>query len=247
MVVEDLHVSYARPAAGVRGLLSSLRRRSGGGRASARRVHAVRGVSLTAYRGDVVGVVGGNGAGKSTLLRAVAGLVPPDRGRVYARRRPALLGVNPGLVGDLSGEHNIVLGCTALGMSIREAREHLDEVADFADLGDALRRPLRTYSTGQAQRLRFAISTAGAHEVLLVDEALAAGDAAFRSRSVRRLAELRDRAATVFLVSHSLSAIRESCERAVWLHDGAVRMDDRVGPVLAAYRAHQRAEADEDS
>ena len=263
LIVDDLHVSYRVPlaapppdrdhrdrrapaaAAGPSGpsprplgaLARLLRGGAGGGM---RDVPAVRGVSLRAYRGESIGVIGTNGSGKTTLLRAIAGLVPPDRGRVYVRTRPALLGVNPGLLGELTGQRNIFLGCAALGMSPRQVRERLGDVAEFAGLGEALERPLRTYSTGQAQRLRFAVTTTAGHDVLLIDEALAAGDAEFRRRSAERLARLRAEAGTVLLVSHALEQIVESCQRAVWLERGTVVMDGEAGAVVAAYREHEQ-------
>ncbi|MBY8889259.1 ABC transporter ATP-binding protein [Streptomyces sp. PTM05] len=242
VLVDDLHVTYRVPMAGGRrgGAPGAVWRMLHGERgAGTRTVRAVRGVSLMTRRGDVIGVIGRNGSGKSTLLRAIAGLLPPDAGRVYVRERPSLLGVDPGLMGDLSGERNIVLGCLAMGMSARQVRDAFAGIAEFAGLGEALDRPLRTYSTGMAQRLRFAITTAAPHEVLLIDEALATGDAEFRHRSARRLEEMRAEAGTVFLVSHSLAAIEESCGRAVWMEAGRVRMDGGVPEVLAAYRENE--------
>lgn len=235
VVIDDLHIVYRsdlpRPVAGgapaaLLGLLTGRRR------TTVREVHAVRGVSLVARRGEAIGVIGANGSGKSSLLRAIASLLPPERGQVYTRGRPALLGVNPGLMGDLSGERNIVLGCLAMGMSGQQVREKFDEVAGFAGLGEALDRPLRTYSTGMMQRLRFAITTVVPHDVLLIDEALATGDAEFRRRSTERLADLRAKAGTVFLVSHSPSAVEESCNRAIWLEDGRIRLDGSPADVF---------------
>jgi teichoic acid transport system ATP-binding protein len=239
VVIDGLHIVYRsdlpRPTAGgapaaLLGLLT------GRHRTVVREVHAVRGISLVARRGEAIGVIGANGSGKSSLLRAIAGLLPPEQGRVYTRGHPALLGVNPGLMSDLSGERNIVLGCLAMGLTRQQAREKYDEVMEFAGLGEAIDRPLRTYSTGMTQRLRFAITTVIPHDVLLIDEALATGDAEFRRRSAGRLAELRAEAGCVFLVSHSLSAVEESCNRVVWLEDGRVRMDGRPSDVLGAYR-----------
>ncbi|MEU6497125.1 ATP-binding cassette domain-containing protein [Streptomyces sp. NPDC046984] len=239
VVIDDLHIVYRsrtpRPGGGcAAGALRELlaRRR----RPVAREVHAVRGISLVVREGESIGVIGANGSGKSSLLRAIAGTLPPQRGRVYTRGHPALLGVNPGLMSDLSGERNIVLGCLAMGMSGQQVREKFNEVVELANLGDALDRPLGTYSTGMMQRLRFAITTAVPHDVLLIDEALATGDAVFRRRSAERMAELRDQAATVFLVSHSLSTIQDGCNRAIWVEDGRVRMIGNPAEVLAHYR-----------
>jgi teichoic acid transport system ATP-binding protein len=241
VVVDDLHVIYrvyggAQPrdvaGAGIGRVLG----RGGGRRPALRQVNAIRGISMVACRGDVIGVVGANGAGKSTLLRAIAGLQPPSRGRVYARGRPCLMGVQAALMKDLTGARNIVLGCLAMGMTPRQVDETYDAVVEFSGLGRFIDLPMRAYSTGMAQRLRFAIATTIPHDVMLIDEALATGDAAFRRRSAERLAELREQAATVFLVSHGLETISETCNRAIWLDDGQVRMDGSPAAVIAAYR-----------
>ncbi|WP_017594868.1 ABC transporter ATP-binding protein [Nocardiopsis potens] len=244
VIVDDLHVVYrVRGAAGRAGgggpaaLLRALTRRKGAG---AREVHAVRGVSFTARRGEAIGLIGSNGSGKSTLLRAIAGLLPPESGRVYTDGQPSLLGVNAALMNDLSGERNVVLGCLAMGMAPAEVRERYDGIVDFSginDKGDFISLPMRTYSSGMAARLRFAIAAARDHDVLLIDEALATGDRAFRRRSEKRIKELREKAGTVFLVSHSNKSIRDTCDRAVWLERGELVMDGPAGEVVDAYEA----------
>ncbi len=201
-------------------------------------VHAVRGVSFTAYTGDAIGLLGSNGSGKSTLLRAIAGLTPPTSGAVYASAQPTLLGVNAALLKKVSGHRNIVLGCLALGMTRREIRQKYRQIVEMSTLtGDDLARPMQTYSSGQQAKLRFAIACSTAAEILLIDEALATGDAAFRARSEKRIRELREAAGTVFLVSHSLSAIRNSCNRAIWIDKGILRADGDVEEVVQAYEA----------
>ncbi len=142
---------------------------------------------------------------------------------------------------DLTGARNIVLGCLAMGMTREQARERFDEIVEFSGLGRYIDLPMRAYSTGMAQRLRFAIATAMDHDVLLVDEALATGDAEFRRRSAERMAGLRERAHTVVLVSHSLDAILAGCNRVVWLDEGRVRMDGEPEAVVGAYREAEEA------
>ncbi len=237
VVVEDLHVIYRVHGAGEMGtatsaLMRTLRRQR---RPSVREIHAVRGVSLIARRGDAIGVIGRNGSGKSTLLRAIAGLLPPDRGHVFTEGQPSLLGVNAALVTDLTGERNVMLGCLAMGMSPEEVRRKYDDIVEFSGIGDFIELPMRTYSSGMAARLRFAIAAAKTHEVLLIDEALATGDKEFRRRSRQRMHELRDEAGTVFLVSHSLDVILETCNRAVWLDQGQIRAQGDAESVVAAY------------
>jgi len=234
VVVDDLHVDYEVHGAGrASSPVTALKRMVTGSSGGApRKIHAVRGVSFAAYEGDAIGLIGSNGSGKSTLLRAIAGLIPPARGSVYTKRQPALLGVNAVLLNDLSGEQNVVLGCLAMGMRRSEVRARVAEIIEFSginDRGDFSSLPMRTYSSGMAARLRFAIAAAKSHDVLLIDEALATGDQQFLSRSEKRVQELRAGAGTVFLVSHELDTIRHSCERTIWLENGKIRMD---GPTL---------------
>lgn len=206
-----------------------------------REVHAVRGVSFVAYRGEAIGLIGSNGSGKSTLLRAIAGLLPTDRGAMYTRGQPSLLGVNAALLNDLSGERNTILGCLAMGMSKAEARRITPEIIDFSGInerGDFASLPMATYSSGMQARLRFAIAAAKQHDVLLIDEALATGDARFRRRSEDRVRELREQAGTVFLVSHSLETIRETCARTIWLESGVIRADGETNAVVEEYEAY---------
>lgn len=238
VVVHDLHVVYRVARGGGGGnaaasLLQIIQRRP---RQHVTEVHAVRGLTFTAYRGEAIGVVGRNGSGKSTLLRAIAGLVPPSSGAVYTDGQPSLLGVNAALMNALSGERNVVLGCLAMGMTPAEVVAKYDEIVAFADIADeAIERQMNTYSSGMAARLRFAIASAKTHDVLLVDEALATGDASFRRRSDERIKELRDAAGTVFLVSHNLGVIRSTCQRALWVEEGKLLMDGPANEVVDAY------------
>jgi teichoic acid transport system ATP-binding protein len=221
-------------------------------RPSVREVHAIRGISFVANRGDAVGVIGRNGSGKSTLLRAIAGLLPAEKGAVYTDGHGALLGVNAALLDDLTGERNVVLGCLAMGMTRQEIKERYPEIVEFSGIGDFISLPMRTYSTGMGSRLRFAIASAKNHDILLVDEALATGDAEFRVKSHRRIDELRKEAGTVFLVAHNLSEIEETCNRVIWLEKGRiVRAGEDVPGIIDAYldatggepRVRERAKA----
>src|SRR6516165_258288 len=197
VVVDDLHIVYrVYGAGGDRGtaataLLRILGRKS---RGSIREVHAIRGVSFVAYRGDAVGVIGRNGSGKSTLLRAIAGLLPAEEGMVYTQGPAALLGVNAALLERLTGQKNVILGCLAMGMSPQAVKEAYPSIVDFSGVGDFINLAMKTYSTGMGSRLRFAIASAKDQDILLVDEALATGDAEFRVKSHQRIDELREHA-----------------------------------------------------
>ncbi len=200
-----------------------------------REVHAVRDVSLSARPGEAVALIGRNGSGKSTLLRVIAGLLPPTSGAVYARSVPVLLGVAAALQPELSGRRNVYLGGTALGISRRELSQRCDEIVEFAELEEFIDMPLRAYSSGMKARLQFAIASAVTPDVLLIDEALAVGDAEFRGKSGARIRQLLDSAGTVFLVSHSTSILREVCSRGIWLDRGAVRLEGPIDEVVVAY------------
>ena len=202
-------------------------------------VEAVRGVSFVARQGESIGVVGKNGAGKSTLLRAMAGLMPYSGGAVYAKGQCALLGVNAALLTSLTGERNIMLGGLALGLTRAQVKAKMPEIAQFADIGDFIDLPMNAYSSGMAARLRFAISTAKVPDILMIDEALSTGDAAFQRRSRDKIMEVQARAGTVFLVSHSAKAITTLCERALWLDKGELIMD---GPAEAVVEAYNQAD-----
>jgi teichoic acid transport system ATP-binding protein len=150
------------------------------------------------------------------------------------------------MMNDLTGERNVILGCLAMGMSRKEARDGYDGIMEFSginDRDDFGSLPMRTYSSGMAARLRFSIASVKAHDVLLIDEALATGDARFRKRSEDRIRELRREAGTVFLVSHSDSAIRDTCDRTIWLESGVIRQDGPTEEVLAAYQEFSRRPA----
>ncbi|WP_394194653.1 ABC transporter ATP-binding protein [Microbacterium foliorum] len=237
MIADDVHVNYRVYAAGKRMTareslmsLSSIR----GGR-DLQTVPALRGVSFTASEGESIGVVGHNGSGKSTLFRAMSGLIPPSEGAIFARERPVLLGVNAALVPELSGENNIRLGLLAMGFAPDEAAAQVDEIADFAELNDFIYHPMRTYSSGMAARLRFAIASARAHSILLIDEALSVGDRRFRAKSEKRINELRDSAGLVMIVSHSVGSLKETCERVLWVHKGELVADGPADDVISEY------------
>jgi teichoic acid transport system ATP-binding protein len=241
VVVDDLHVVYrvfgskSDKGTAATALWRMLRRQR---RPSVREVHAIRGVSFVANRGDAVGVIGRNGSGKSTLLRAIAGLLPPEQGVVYTTGHASLLGVNAALLDDLTGERNVVVCGLAMGMTPREVKDKYQNIVDFSGVGDFINLPMRAYSTGMGSRLRFAIASARSHEVLLIDEALVTGDAEFRVRSRQRIEELRAQAGTVFIVAHSMAQIEETCNRVIWLEKGQiVRAGDDVPGIIDAYLA----------
>lgn len=204
-------------------------------------IHAIRGVSFTAYHGESIGLIGTNGSGKSTLLKAIAGVLQPAQGEIYVSGTSSLLGVSAVLIPELTGARNVEIGGMALGLSKKQVAERFDEIAEFAGIGDAINLPMRTYSAGMGARLRFAISTAATPDILMIDEALATGDASFRERSGQRIDEIRGTAGTVFVVAHSLATIKRMCTRVIWLDKGQIIMDGDPQEVTAAYRAHTKS------
>lgn len=232
VVVDDLHVRYRVFASGKaekRGIRRVPKTRG------MREVHALKGISFAVYEGESIGVIGHNGSGKSTLLRTIAGLTPASEGNVYASAQPALLGVNAALLNNLSGDKNVRLGALALGYSKAELDEKADQIIDFSGLGEFRDLPMRTYSSGMAARLRFSIAIAKTQQILLIDEALAVGDRAFRKRSEQRIRDMRSEAGTVFLVSHSIKSILDTCTRVLWIDHGNLKMDGDPEEVCAAY------------
>ncbi|WP_312892793.1 ABC transporter ATP-binding protein [Allostreptomyces psammosilenae] len=247
MVADDVHIYYrvyggARSRGSAANALRRMVTRKGG--PSVRVVRAVKGVTFTAYRGEAIGLIGTNGSGKSTLLRAVAGLLPVEKGAIYTDGQPSLLGVNAALMNDLTGERNIALGGLAMGMTPEQVKARTQAIIDFSginDNDDFASLPMRTYSSGMAARLRFSIAAAKSHDVLLIDEALATGDARFQKRSEERIRELRKEAGTVFLVSHNNKSIRDTCDRVIWLEQGLLRLDGPTDEVLKEYEAYTKA------
>jgi teichoic acid transport system ATP-binding protein len=226
----DVHVRYSIRSG--RPLLRDLLR---GNRPAVTTVDAVRGVTLEVAVGECVGIVGPNGSGKTTLLQAMTGVLPLSSGALRVRSLPTFLGVKAALRPRMTGRANIRIGLLAQGLRRYEVEARLDDVIQFTDLGPSIDLPMETYSSGMRARLHFAIATALTPEILLVDEALAVGDRAFREKSARRLEEHRSAAGTVLLVSHNLNEIRRSCERVVWLDQGRMVLDGPTDEVLGAY------------
>ena len=200
------------------------------------RFFALRGVSFRLEAGESMAVVGRNGAGKSTLLSLVAGLARPDSGRVTVEGRvAALLELGSGFHPDLTGLENLRLNASLLGLSRQRTEEVSGAIARFADIGDFLREPLRTYSTGMIMRLAFAIAVHVDPDILIIDEVLAVGDLPFQAKCLERIRQFRAEGKTLLFVSHATALVREICSRALWLEHGQVVMDGSAAEVLEAY------------
>lgn len=201
-------------------------------------------VCLDLPHGSSLGVIGANGAGKSTLLQIIAGTLQPSVGqRAVAGRIGALLELGAGFNPEFTGAENAHLACVVMGMTPREAQSILPQIQAFADIGAAWHRPVKTYSSGMFVRLAFAVSTAIEPDILIIDEALSVGDAAFARKSFDRIMALRERGVTLIFCTHALYQAEMLCEQAVWLDQGRVASRGRAADVVARYNDHLKAQA----
>jgi ABC-type polysaccharide/polyol phosphate transport system ATPase subunit len=201
-----------------------------------REIHAVKDVSFEVDHGVVLGVVGANGAGKSTLMRMIGGIMPPSEGRITVEGRVStLLALGVGFNRKLSGRDNVILGGLAAGLSREQMEAKYDEIVAFAELGDFMDMPMRTYSSGMFGRLAFSVAVNMEPDILLIDEALSVGDARFRRRSARKMRQLCRQDRTVVLVSHALGTVKELCDKAIWLDHGELKMWADAEAVVDAY------------
>nr|WP_297172734.1 ABC transporter ATP-binding protein [uncultured Agathobaculum sp.] len=199
---------------------------------------ALKNISFEIEKGEVVGIIGHNGAGKSTLLKVISGILKPTDGEIKVNGNIVpMLELGSGFDHDLTGRENIFLNGAILGYSEQYLKEKYDEIVDFSELGKFIDIPIRNYSSGMLMRLAFSIATVVQPEILIVDEILAVGDAAFQEKSKSRMYELMGGGTTVLFVSHSLEQIREMCDRVIWLDHGAVRMIGDAEKVCASYQS----------
>jgi lipopolysaccharide transport system ATP-binding protein len=197
---------------------------------------ALNDVSFELKRGSTIGIIGRNGSGKSTLLRLIAGILPPDHGKIMIRGRVgALISLGAGFHPHLSGRENIFMNGVILGMSRQEISKKLDSIIDFAELGDFIDAPVSTYSSGMTVRLGFSIASHGEPDVLLVDEVLAVGDLRFALKCHRRMSEFRRNGGSTLMVTHSNQAIRNMCKEAIWLDRGIIKASGSANDVCNSY------------
>lgn len=252
VVVDNVEMTYRLSSPAPKRQSADGRERTGRGvgrlrrPASSVKVHALAPLSFVAEQGEAIGVIGLNGSGKSTLMNLLCGKLQPTAGAVYASSTPTMLGVSAALVPDLSGAQNIMLGCLALGMNHAQIRAKYESILELSGLEGAIDLPMRSYSSGMASRLRFAIATAIDPEILIIDEALNTGDDEFRDRTKRRMDELREQAGCVFLVSHSLKTIQDLCTRVIWLDKGDLLFDGDPAVALSWYRRYTKELANKD-
>jgi ABC-type polysaccharide/polyol phosphate transport system ATPase subunit len=197
---------------------------------------ALRDINAYIPAGESVAIVGGNGAGKSTLLGIIAGVIAPSSGSVTRTGRiSALLELGTGFHPDLTGRENIVLNASLLGLTRAEVNAKFDSIVAFSEMERFLDEPLRTYSSGMMARLAFATAIHVDPEIVVLDEVMAVGDAAFQTKCVHRVKQMADSGATMLVVSHQITLVETMCSRALWLDKGRLRLDATVGEVAAAY------------
>lgn len=204
---------------------------------------AVKDVSLEVPEGTTFGLIGRNGSGKSTLLKMLARILVPDKGRVVMNGRVAsLLEVGSGFHPELSGRENIYLNGSILGMSKKEIDGKFDDIVDFSEVRRFIDQPVKNYSSGMYVRLGFSVAVHVRPDILVVDEVLAVGDAGFQAKSRKRFAELKGDGRTIILVSHSMSQVRELCDRVAWIDQGSLRAIGEPARVIADYLASVEGE-----
>ncbi len=206
---------------------------------------ALNGVTLNIYPGESVGIVGDNGAGKSTLLKMITGVTFPDEGSVTVKGKvAALLELTAGFSNEMTGRENIYLKGYILGLEDSYIKEIEERIIDFAQLGDYIDQPVRTYSSGMKMRLGFAINVNIEPQILVVDEALAVGDASFKKKCKAKINDIIKSGTTVLFVSHSADSVKEICKRAVYLKKGQVVFDGPTEDTLKVYKEAKAAEAE---
>lgn len=236
ITVEDVRMSYARHRNQILGPIGEILRESFGLRPDPNRRVVLDGINFALVRGERMGIVGGNGAGKTTLLKIVAGLLRPDSGQVRVNGRlTAILALGLGVHPDFTGRESILFGGLLLGASRRNIESHLEDIVSFSGLAEFIDQPIRTYSSGMRARLYVSTALSMQPDVLVVDEALSTGDAAFADKCKRRVHEIARSGATTIFVSHNTQQMIEVCTRGLFLRHGRIDADGPIDPVVSRY------------
>lgn len=238
--VKDVHIRYKTvQAEAIKKSIFSLRK------SRVEEHEAVKGVTFTIHKGEIVGLIGKNGSGKSTMLRSIAGIFSPDEGTIdIGDNSVSLMAIGVGFNNELTGKENIYLSGLLLGFTEEQINEKYSEIVKFSELGKFIHAPVRTYSSGMHSKLAFAITAIMETDIMLVDEVLSVGDLKFKRKSFKKMKDLiSDKNRTVMIVSHSLETLRKLCTRVIWLHDGVIQMDGPADEVLEAYKAYMEETA----
>lgn len=201
--------------------------------------HALHNVNFSLHRGDALGIIGLNGSGKSTLLQIIAGVLAPSEGTVTVRGRiAALLELGSGFNNEMTGRENVYINAAVLGMSRAEIAARMDDIVAFADIGEYVDQPVKTYSSGMMMRLAFAVQVHVDPDILIVDEALSVGDARFQAKAMARIDQILQRGTTLLFVGHDLNAVKSFCRRAMLLEKGRVVLEATPEEVITEYLYH---------
>lgn len=230
--VTDLVISYQNlKKTSIKKSLLSFKRRS------VDRFVAVKGISFYVRQGEILGIIGKNGSGKSTTLNALAGIFSPDSGTIDLKGHSiSLLSIGVGFQREMTGRENIILSGMLLGFSEEEVRAKEPEIVEFAELGEFIDMPVRTYSSGMYSKLAFSITAILETDIMLIDEVLSVGDQKFKKKSYNKMKSLiSNEVRTVVIVSHSIETLKELCDTVMWMHDGQIKRIGEPGPVLDEY------------
>ncbi len=233
--IRDLVIEY-RPMREISIVKSFLRKKDG-----EKIIRAIDGISFTVNSGKILGVIGKNGSGKSTLLKALAGIFQPDEGYIDLKGNTvSLMSIGVGFNDLLPGRDNIILSGMLLGLSEQEMLERIDEIVEYAELGEFIDLPVRTYSSGMYSKLAFAITANLETDIILIDEVLSVGDEAFRIKSLNRMQELiSDESKTVIIVSHDLVTLQNICDEVVWINAGRIMEMGSPSKVITNYQTYE--------
>lgn len=218
--VKDIHLSYRElKKISIKQLFKFKKKKDN------KSFEALKGISFKIEKGKIIGLIGKNGSGKSTLLKAISGIFSPDSGSINLHKNSvSLLSIGVGFQPKLSGYENIFLSGMLLGFSEDEIKDKIDDIIAFADLGEFIYKPVKTYSSGMHSKLAFSITAILETDILLIDEVLSVGDARFKEKSYNKMKELiKDDKRTVIIVSHSLNSLKELCDEVIWLNDGQIK------------------------
>ena len=196
----------------------------------------LKGINLEIKKGDVVGLIGINGSGKSTLLKLMTKIIYPTKGTVETQGKlTSLLELGAGFHPDFSGRENIYFNASIFGLTRKEIDKRLDQIIEFSELQSFIDNPVRTYSSGMYMRLAFSVAINVDAEILLIDEILSVGDQHFQEKCFKKIEELKAEGKTIVFVTHGMGAVKRFCTRAVWLHQGKIKMDGKTNEVIDEY------------
>lgn len=198
-------------------------------------------ITICINRGESIGFIGKNGAGKSTLLKVITGVLNPTRGKIRVKGKiAALLELGAGFNMEYTGRENIALNGTMMGFSEAEMKERESHIIDFADIGDFIDQPVKTYSSGMFARLAFAVAINVQPDILIVDEALSVGDTRFQIKCIDKMKELKEKGTTILFVSHATEQIKRFCNRVIWMEHGVIKMDGEASEIVDLYESHMK-------